>query len=104
IRRTIGNGPVLVTQGDFDVIVNPTCDAGGYASAASESVCMGANTTIKWIGTSGTIQRWEFSTDGGNSWTTQSFTSSAQIQTASLNQTTLFRAVLQGGPQSSVAK
>jgi gliding motility-associated-like protein len=77
------------------VIVDATSTGGNTAGAAT--VCSGSNSgTITVSGQSGTILRWEFSTDGGSTWNNISNTTASQLYT-NLNTTTDYRVISQGG-------
>jgi hypothetical protein len=78
------------------IIVDPA-PVGGNLSPAITTVCGATNSgTITLTGQSGTIIRWESSTNGGGTWTSISNTS-ATFSYSNLPQTTIFRAVIQSG-------
>jgi hypothetical protein len=98
---SISNGSCAVSK-DTVVITNYPPTVGGSISA-SATVCSGSNSgTLVLSGYTGSVIRWESSTDGGVSWpniinnTTNSYTYT------NLTATTLFRAVVQNGPCSIV--
>ena len=77
------------------ITTNPA-SIGGTVSG-SDSVCSGSNSGILTLsGYSGSIVRWQSSTDGGISWSTISNTSSLQNY-SNINSTTNYRAVVQNG-------
>lgn len=70
--------------------------AGGIVSA-TQTVCTGTNSgTLTLSGHSGSILNWEFSTDGGFSWTNIVNTTTSQTFT-NLTSTTQYRAAVQNG-------
>ena len=73
-------------------------DLVGGAVAGGASVCSGSNNsgTLTLSGYTGTILRWEFSTDGGTNYTPISNTSTTQTF-SNLTTTTKYRAVVQNG-------
>ncbi|HEY4797639.1 MAG TPA: hypothetical protein VII99_01060, partial [Bacteroidia bacterium] len=77
------------------ITVNPVSIGGVISGAASE--CAGTNSgTLTLSGLTGTIIRWQYSTDEGISWTNIANTSVANNYT-NLSQTTAYRAVVQSG-------
>jgi len=81
-------------------IDNPS--VGGTVSPATTNVCISGNSgTLTLSGRTGNIIRWEFSTDGGVTWTNIANTAATNSYT-NLTQTTLFRALVQNGSCSSV--
>ncbi|QEC66767.1 T9SS type A sorting domain-containing protein [Panacibacter ginsenosidivorans] len=77
------------------ITVNPISVGGAVSGAAT--VCSGSNSgTLTLSGQTGTIIRWESSTDGGITWTTITNTTTTQSYT-NIIQTTQFRAVVQSG-------
>jgi hypothetical protein len=68
---------------------------GGVVSG-STSVCSGSNSgTLTLSGQSGTVVKWQLSTNGGSTWTDIANTTTSQSYT-NLTQTTLYRAVVSG--------
>jgi gliding motility-associated-like protein len=77
------------------ITVNPVT-VGGTVNA-SATVCSGSNSgTLTLSGHTGTVQRWEFSTDGGTIWTTIANTTTTQNY-LNLTTTTMYRAVVKSG-------
>ncbi|MHC1775287.1 MAG: beta strand repeat-containing protein [Lentimicrobium sp.] len=77
------------------VVVNPTSVGGTVASDAT--VCVGNNSgTLSLSGHTGNVVRWEYSIDGGVTWIPIANTTTTHSYT-NLNQTTIFRAVVQSG-------
>jgi hypothetical protein len=72
---------------------------GGTVSPAVTTVCGPVNNgTISLTGQSGSILRWEMSTNGGGTWTTvPGNNTSATLNFSNLAQTTAFRVVIQSG-------
>ncbi|MDF2438074.1 MAG: Ig-like protein [Bacteroidota bacterium] len=83
------------------ITVNPT-SVGGTTSPAATTVCSGANSgTITLAGHTGSITRWEFSTDGGTTWTNITNTTTSQSYT-NLTASTQYRARIQNSPCAAV--
>ncbi len=77
------------------IYVNPAT-VGGIVSV-SDTVCAGANNgTLTLSGFTGTVQRWEFSSDGGTTWVTLTNTTTTQNY-SNLMITTLYRAYVKSG-------
>ncbi len=75
---------------NLSIIPSPT---GGTVNS-SASVCSGSNGgTLTLSGNTGTIQKWQSSTNGGSNWNDISNTSSSQSY-SNLTQTTMYRAVV----------
>jgi hypothetical protein len=88
ICGTVFTNPVMIT-------VNAPAVAGTLLGEAT--VCSGNNAgQIQLSGHSGTIVRWEQSTNGGQTWTNLVNTTPTQLYN-NLTQTTAFRAVIQSG-------
>jgi hypothetical protein len=82
------------------VTVNPVSVGGTVNSNAT--VCSGANSgTLNLTGNTGSIARWEYSTNGGSSWTTIANTTTSQTY-SNITQTTQYRAVVKSGVCASV--
>ncbi|MCD6065442.1 MAG: Ig-like protein [Bacteroidetes bacterium] len=81
------------------ITVNPV-SVGGTLSAAATTVCSGANSgTLTLSGHTGAIARWEFSTNGGSTWTNIANTTTTQNYT-NLTTTTQYRVRVQSAPCS----
>ncbi len=77
------------------IIVTPASIGGSVTGGAN--VCSGINsTTLTLSGQTGAVIKWQFSTNGGTSWTDISNTGTS-FTTTNLNITTDFRAVIQNG-------
>ena len=75
--------------------INPVSVGGSVSGAAA--VCSGTNSgTLTLSGQTGSVIRWEYSTDGGTTWTTIVNTTTSQSYT-NLTVATLYRAVVQSG-------
>jgi len=84
------------TLSDAKVISVDATTVGG-TTATSATVCKGSNSgTITLSGNTGAVVRWEYSTNGGSTWTAITNTGSTNSY-SNLTQTTLFRAVVQNG-------
>ena len=91
--KLLGNG---CTKSDSTTVTVNALSVGG-AVAGGTSVCSGSNSgTLTLSGYTGTILRWEFSTDGGTNYTPISNTSTTQTF-SNLTTTTKYRAVVQNG-------
>lgn len=96
---TVTNGACSASRDTLLISIFPAT-VPGHLSADS-FVCKTGNTgTLYLTGFTGTIQHWEFSTDSGNHWTVLPDTSAAYTYNQ-LNQTTLFRTLVQSGPCNS---
>ncbi|MEI6393239.1 MAG: lamin tail domain-containing protein, partial [Verrucomicrobiota bacterium] len=69
---------------------------GGSAVAGSSEVCSGTGTTIGLSGQTGTIVKWQASTDAGSTWLDNP-SSANPLATGNLTTNTLFRAVVTNG-------
>ena len=69
----------------------------GGTVSSSTILCSGINSgTLNLSGQTGSINRWEFSTDGGGSWTSIANTTTS-LNYTNLTTTTLYRTVVQNG-------
>ncbi|MCE3279860.1 MAG: Ig-like protein, partial [Bacteroidetes bacterium] len=83
------------------VTVNPA-SVGGTTSPATTTVCSGANGgTITLAGHTGTIIRWEFSIDGGATWTNVTNATTSLTYT-NLTTSTQYRVRIQSNPCTAV--
>ena len=84
--------------GNVTVTINPVA-VGGTLSPAAITECYNSNSgTINLFGQTGSVTRWEFSTNGGNSWSAVAPSNTTTSLTyTNLTATTLFRAVIQSG-------
>ncbi|HEY0680490.1 MAG TPA: SdrD B-like domain-containing protein, partial [Chitinophagaceae bacterium] len=76
---------------------NYECPAsgGGSAAAGTSPICSGGSTTITLTGQTGSIVKWQYSTDG-STWNDIASTANP-LNTGALTTTTQFRAVVQSG-------
>jgi hypothetical protein len=101
---------VLVTNTSSDPLANPkTCpnattaatlnvnntSVGGATAAATSPICSGTGTTVSLSGQTGSIQKWQSSTNGTD-WTDINSTDNP-LSTGSLTVATQFRAVVKNG-------
>lgn len=95
-RALVQNGSCpAVPSAPAILTVNPTTVGGTVASNAT--VCSTGNSgTVNLSGHTGTVQWWEFSTDGGSTWNVIANTSTSQTYN-NLTLTTRFRARVQSG-------
>ncbi|MFL5764007.1 MAG: gliding motility-associated C-terminal domain-containing protein [Bacteroidia bacterium] len=82
------------------IVVNPVSVGGTISSAAT--VCSGANgATLTLSGNTGAVQYWEYSTNGGLTYTNIANTTTSQAY-LNLTQTTIYRANVKSGACSAV--
>lgn len=94
-----GTCPGLYTN-TKSVTVSPPTVGGSVTNDATE--CSGNNSgTLTLAGHTGTILRWQFSIDGGSTWTNIANTTTTQNYT-NLTQTTMYRAIVKSGTCSAV--
>lgn len=95
-RALVTSGGCTSAYSTVDSIrVTPVSVGGSISSNAT--VCSGANGgTLTLSGYTGTIQNWEFSTNGGTSWTPIANTTATQTYT-NLTTTTVYRANVKNG-------
>jgi hypothetical protein len=94
IATRAGSGETTSMNGSATVDTKPA-SYGGMATTAGGTVCSGSSTLITLSGKTGSIVRWELSTDG-STWTTNISTANP-LNTGNLTATTYFRAVVQSG-------
>ena len=89
-----GNCPPVVTSPHRIEVVNS--QLGGLLTPAQTSICLGQSSPLLTLqGVSGTILRWERSTDSGQTWISFAHTQST-YQPPNLSQTTSYRAISTG--------
>jgi gliding motility-associated-like protein len=94
-RVRVQSAPCAIAYSDTAVITVVTSTVGGTLSPASSSVCTGINAgTITLSGNNGSVVQWEFSIDGGLTWTIIANTTNTNNY-ANLSQTTMYRALSQ---------
>ncbi|MFZ6024177.1 MAG: PKD-like domain-containing protein [Bacteroidota bacterium] len=90
---TISNGTCLDSKDTMQVVIHPPSVPGNITAEAT--VCaLSNNGTLTLSGNTGTVQRWEYSTDYGNSWTTVTNTTNT-LDYTNLSTTTVFRVAVQ---------
>jgi PKD repeat protein len=96
---TITSAPGCSSSSQVVITVNvPTIPGITLAAGGDSTVCSGSNSgQINLTGQTGTILRWEKSTDGGATWTTAQTGNTASITFLNLTQTTAYRAIVQNG-------
>lgn len=72
----------------------------GGSIAGDASVCIGSNGNLTLSGHTGAVVQWEFSTNGGGSWTTIANTTTSQPYN-NITVTTVYRALVQNGACAS---
>jgi gliding motility-associated-like protein len=96
-RARVQSSPCAAAYSTNDTIFVTTTTVGGTITPASSSVCTGLNSgTLTLSGNNGTVTQWEFSTDGGLTWTIIANTTTSQTYT-NLVTTTIYRALVQNG-------
>jgi hypothetical protein len=93
-----GNDPPPATSNPATLTVLASV---GGSIAGDASVCVGANGMLTLSGHTGAVVQWEFSTNGGGSWTTIANTTTSQPYN-NISQTTIYRALVQNGACASV--
>jgi gliding motility-associated-like protein len=94
-RARVQSNPCSAVFSDTATVNVVTATVGGTLSPASSAVCTGLNSgTITLSGSNGTVSQWEFSTDGGVTWTVIPNTTTSNNY-ANLSQTTMYRALSQ---------
>ncbi|MEW6469858.1 MAG: gliding motility-associated C-terminal domain-containing protein [Bacteroidota bacterium] len=95
-RAVVRNGTCATANSSpATITVNPITVGGSVSPNAT--VCSGSNSgTLTLSGHTGSVIRWESSTDGGFTWTNISNTTTTQAYN-NLTQTTMYRAVVQSG-------
>ncbi|MFO7868234.1 MAG: hypothetical protein R6U95_02925, partial [Bacteroidales bacterium] len=78
------------------VVVDAQPVGGSVAVTGANPICDGEQTSLTLSGYSGTISKWQKSTDGGTSWTDIT-NNTATHTTNSLSNTTIYRAIISNG-------
>lgn len=96
-RARVQSGACTALYSTVGTITISPPTVGGSVAPASTSVCSGANSgTLTLSGHTGSILRWEYSTDGGVTWINITNTTTTQTYT-NLTQSRLYRARVQSG-------
>ncbi len=96
-RARVQSAPCAVAYSDTAIVTVVSSTVGGSLSPAASSVCTGINGgTITLSGSNGTVTQWEFSINGGLTWTVIANITSTNNY-ANLVTTTQFRALSQNG-------
>lgn len=96
-RARIQSSPCSVVYSAVASITVTTASVGGTVTPVTSAACTGVNSgTLTLSGHTGTVAQWEFSIDGGLTWTVIANTTTTQTYT-NLTQTTLYRALVQNG-------
>lgn len=99
-RAIVQNGQCAAAYSSTSIISVFPATVGGSVSG-SDTVCTGSNSgSMVLSGFTGSILNWEFSIDGGVTWTTIANTTAIQNYT-NLTITTMYRAVVQSGSCST---
>lgn len=95
-QTLVQNGScAIVTSGIASFTIDPATVGGTVSGSATR--CSGSNSgTLTLSGHVGSVVRWEFSTDGGVTWTNIANTTTTQSY-LNLTQTTIYRARVQSG-------
>lgn len=78
-----------------EIKVSPTT-VGGTLSPANTTICQGGSATLTLTGHTGDIQNWEYSTNGGTTWTVLSNNASS-ITVNNITETTMYRVYVKSG-------
>jgi len=98
---TVTAATCVSAVGTVNATVNPT-SVGGTITGGTTPACNGANSgTLTLVGNTGTVNGWEFSINGGGSWSPIANTTTSQVY-SNLTVTTMYRAIVQSGVCSAV--
>ncbi|MBL7900054.1 MAG: hypothetical protein JNJ99_16050, partial [Crocinitomicaceae bacterium] len=96
-RANVQNASCAVSTSTIAVMLIDPVSVGGTTSGGTTPACQGANSgTISLSGKTGNVLQWEFSTDGGATWTVIANTATTNPY-LNLTTTTRFRALVQSG-------
>lgn len=95
-KAAVKNGTCTTTAEtpEFLVGIKPLAVGGTVSSPSGTTICQNESRALTLSGQSGTIKRWEKSTDSGSTWQTINNTTTS-YNTGSLSVTTAFRAVME---------
>jgi gliding motility-associated-like protein len=97
-RVRVLSGTCPQAYSDTAIITVNGTSVGGVITPSSTTVCGGTNSgTLTLSGHTGAVNMWEFSIDGGLTWTTIANTTTTQTFT-NLTTTTIYRALVQNAP------
>ncbi len=91
---TVISAPCGSATSTFAVTVQPASVGGTVSASATQ--CSPASGSLTLSGNTGSVVSWEFSTNGGTSWTTIANTTTTNAYVA-ITATTMYRAVVQNG-------
>lgn len=95
-RARVQSGACAVQYSSIARVIVTTASVGGTV-ASSATVCSGSNSgTLTLSGEQGSVLQWEFSTDGGITWTIVANTTNTENY-LNLTQTTIYRVLVQNG-------
>ena len=95
-RAVVQSGVCSFANSGVATITVTAPTVGGTVTGAA-TVCSGTNSgTVTLSGNTGSVTKWQYSTDGGSNWTDITNTSTTQTYT-NLTATTQYRAVVQNG-------
>ena len=97
--RVTNAGCTAVLSNTITITVDLTTVAGTLT--ASNTLCAPASGTLSLSGTVGTVQQWEYSTDGGSTYTVNA-SNSTTYNYAGITTTTIYRALVKSGTCSAV--
>lgn len=96
-RVRIQSNPCTAVYSAIATVTVTSATVGGSIAPAASSVCTGTNSgTLTLSGETGSILQWEFSIDGGLTWTVIANTTNTEAYT-NLVTTTMYRALVQNG-------
>ncbi|MEO7531532.1 MAG: gliding motility-associated C-terminal domain-containing protein [Sediminibacterium sp.] len=100
-RATVQNGNCNIVQTNIVTVHVSPVSTGGKITPLRDTICATANSgTLLLNGFTGTIMRWESSTDKGNSWTSI-VNSDTSYDYNNIVRTTWYRVLIQSSPCSS---
>jgi gliding motility-associated-like protein len=101
-RANVKSGACTSANSNAAIITVNPATVGGSISPAATTVCSGSNSgTLTLSGQTGSIIRWESSTDGGTTWANITNTTVTQNYT-NLTTTTMYRVRVQSSPCSVI--
>ncbi len=97
-RAVVQSGPCsTANSAPRSIEVNPTT-VGGAVTASASSICLGESTgSLTLSGHTGSVVKWQRSTDGGSTWTDISHTSTTYSEAPGSTGSYTYRAVVQSG-------
>lgn len=98
-RALVQNGLCTAASSSPAILTIDPTSVGGSISPATATLCSGSSGTLTLSGKTGIVQYWEFSTNGGVSWT--NIPNTGTTQTYTVTTTTRYRANVKSGSCSA---